>query len=259
MLAHPHGSTILRAAVARNLMCRPLLSDIPDPQLLITGGCHHHRSIGAPRQALHDVGVLEGQVGVSSSDIPELDSIVAGGGSEDVLRGGIEQDLSNLACVPGELADRGDILWLLGVGVQREALWDLPYEDLPIVGSGCDNAIVEGVPMRKGQLELLRKGNSPLLPVSIENRRGVSSEQWDLFRQTTFLIQWDDGECTAAAGLPVYGEVFGVNLSSSISSPKSIVSAWRPYLHQIRVPGIAADMQVIKGRFLPRWLPKYVS
>ncbi len=37
------------------------------------------------------------------------------------------------------------------------------------------------------------------------------------------------------------------------------MQAKQPYLDQIGVPGIATDVKVIVGRFLPRRLPKYVS
>jgi hypothetical protein len=97
MLAHPHSSTILRAAVAGNLMCRSFLPHIPDPKLLIAGCCHEHCAICAPGQALHDVAMLKSQGRIPRPDIPELDSIVAGGGSEDVLCGGVEQNLTDFA------------------------------------------------------------------------------------------------------------------------------------------------------------------
>lgn len=56
-----------------------------------------------------------------------------------------------------ELADRCDVLWLLGVGMEGEVLWDLPDEDFPIVGCGSDDTVVEGVPGRMVSSSPLRR------------------------------------------------------------------------------------------------------
>lgn len=51
----------------------------------------------------------------------------------------------------GELANGVDIRRLLGVGMESEALGDLPYEYFAIFGAGGDHAVIERIP---GQKEL---------------------------------------------------------------------------------------------------------
>lgn len=77
-----------------------LLTDIPDPDLLITRGGDKHASRGVPGQALHDITVLEGQRSLTGADIPQLDSEVTRGRSQDVLGGRVEEDLSNFPAAP---------------------------------------------------------------------------------------------------------------------------------------------------------------
>lgn len=166
-----------------------------------------------------------------------------------------------------ELADRGNVLWLLSIRVQRESVRNLPDEDLSIVGSGSNDTVVEGIPMRTRQLEsqvYCKQGGPHCSPVSIKHRRSVSSEQRNLLWQATLLIQGNDSKGTTTASLPVHSEVFRVDLAThalpvSIHPSTSIAQAEQPYLDQIGVPRIATDVQVIVGGFLPRRLPKYVS
>jgi len=96
VLTHPHGSTVLGALVTGVLVDGRLLAHIPHAQLLVSGCSDQHITACAPRQTLNDIGVLEGQVGLASANIPQLDGEVAGGGGENVFGGGVEEDMSDL-------------------------------------------------------------------------------------------------------------------------------------------------------------------
>jgi hypothetical protein len=145
--------------------------------------------------------------------------------------------------VSGKLCKRHDILGFLGVGVERESFRHLPYEDLAIVGAGSDDAVVERV------------------PVCVEDAGRVASEQWYLVGNLAALVEWDDGKCTAAAGLPIDGDVFGVDLgwehvSASICHKASSLSL---YLYKVGVPGISTDVEVVVAELFPCWFSKDVS
>ena len=82
---------------------------------------------------MDDILVLQCEAGLAAFHIPDLDGIIARCRCEDVLRRRVEEDLSDLSGVAGELADWGDIGWFFGVAVETEVFWDLPDEDLSIV------------------------------------------------------------------------------------------------------------------------------
>ena len=94
-LAHPYCTAVLRARVTGNLLSRLLLTNIPNAQLLVSACCNQLRAIGAPGQRLHNVVVLEGQLGLASFDVPELHRVVAGGTGKDALGRGVEQNVSD--------------------------------------------------------------------------------------------------------------------------------------------------------------------
>lgn len=87
------------------------------------------------------------------------------------------------------------ILDLLGVGMNREPLGHLPYEDFAVVGPGRDDAVVEGV------------------PVGVEDGSRVAAEERYLVGHLALLVERYDGEGAAAAGLPIDRQVLGVDLS----------------------------------------------
>lgn len=126
MFAEPDRSAVLGPFVSRTLMSGPLLTNIPHAKLLVPGRCGQHGSIGIPRQALHDVGMFEGVDGRPRRNIPEPDGKIAGGGGEDVLGGGVEQDLSDFSGMPCQLAKGGNVGGLLGIGEQTKPQGDLP-------------------------------------------------------------------------------------------------------------------------------------
>lgn len=70
---------------------------IPHADLLIAGGRDQQAAAGVPGQTLHDVIVLQGVGGLAGANVPQLDREVAGRGREDVLGGGVEEDLANLS------------------------------------------------------------------------------------------------------------------------------------------------------------------
>lgn len=55
-------------------------------------------------------------------------------------------------------------------------------------------------------------------PVGIEDSGGMAAKQRDHIRKLSLLIERNDGEGAAAAGLPIDREVLGVCLISSASS-----------------------------------------
>lgn len=52
----------------------------------------------------------------------------------------------------GQLRDGADVGHLLGVDMEGKVLGDLPDEDLAIVRPGCDNVVIEGVPIQQPPL-----------------------------------------------------------------------------------------------------------
>jgi hypothetical protein len=78
MLAHPNSAAVLRSGVSRYFLRRLLLSHIPYAQFLVSARGDQVCAVGAPRQRLDNVIVLEGQLCGAGLDIPKLHSIVAG-------------------------------------------------------------------------------------------------------------------------------------------------------------------------------------
>ena len=147
MLAHPDGATVLGPRMSWYLVCSSLLTHIPDSQLLIARSGDHQVSVSAPGEGLDDILVLQCEVGLAAFHIPDLDGVVARRGRKDVLGCRVEEDLSDLPGVTSELADWGHSGWVFGGAVKAEAFWNLPNEDLAVVGSGCNDAVVERVPI----------------------------------------------------------------------------------------------------------------
>jgi len=97
VLAQPDRTAVLGAFVTGVLVHSLFLADIPDAQLLVSRGRDHHGAVTAPRQTLHDVGVLQRDAGLAGADVPELDGEVARGRGKNVFGGGVEQDLPDLS------------------------------------------------------------------------------------------------------------------------------------------------------------------
>lgn len=146
LLTKPYGSAVLGALVSLVLRGWTLLSDIPYTQLLVSRCCDHHVTSSVPGQGLNNVGVLHGQRSLTGTDIPQLDSQVAGSRSQDVFRCRVEEDLSNLSRVASELGNGVDIGGLFSVGEEGEVSGDFPDHDLAIIRGRGNDAIVEGVP-----------------------------------------------------------------------------------------------------------------
>lgn len=105
--------------------------------------------------------------------------------------------------------------------MEREALGDLPDEDLSILGSGSDDVVVEGVPVCLSA-NAREPGARGTIPIGIEDSSGVSAEQRDLVRHLSSLFQGDDGERATTRGIPIDGEEFGIGLVIPlISAPAS--------------------------------------
>jgi hypothetical protein len=65
---------------------------------------------------LDNVVVLESELRQTGLDVPELYGVVARCTSEDVLGGGVEEDVANLPHVAAQLGDRSDVSRLVSVG-----------------------------------------------------------------------------------------------------------------------------------------------
>lgn len=76
-----------------------------------------------------------------------------------------------MPCQPAQWAD---ILWLIGVLMKSKALRHLPDEDLAIVGPGCDNAVIEGIPIEKSVFAPCEPRRD--LPIRIQHRCSMPSE-----------------------------------------------------------------------------------
>jgi hypothetical protein len=90
-------------------------------------------------------------------------------------------------------------------------VFELPY--LAIVGSRCDQRVVERTPTQQLALLLPAMITYVCAPVGIEDGSGVPAEERDLVGRAAFLVDRNDSECATAAGFPVDCDVFGVGLS----------------------------------------------
>lgn len=93
--------------------------------------------------------MFEGELGLTSLDVPQFDSVVTGGTGKDTLGSGVEQDMANfpervlagfnmdsgvhVPHVPAQPSYGRNVSRLLAVALQGEVLWDLPDKDLRIV------------------------------------------------------------------------------------------------------------------------------
>jgi hypothetical protein len=108
MLAHPHGAAVLGSGVAWDFLRSLFLSHIPHAQLLVSAGCDQVCPVGAPRQRLHNVVVLERQLRGARLDIPQLHRVVAGRRGEDVLGSRVKQDVADFPA--GQLEAVGHVV-----------------------------------------------------------------------------------------------------------------------------------------------------
>jgi hypothetical protein len=95
MFTHPDTAAVLGSRMTRTFVGGPLLARIPDAQLLITTGGYKSAAIGAPRQRLDDIAMLELQWGLASLDIPKFDRVVTRGGGKNAFSRRVEKDVSN--------------------------------------------------------------------------------------------------------------------------------------------------------------------
>jgi hypothetical protein len=85
----------------------------------------------------------------------------------------------------------------------------------------------------------------------------MTTEKGNLFRESAFLIHRNDSKCAATTGLPIDGDVFWVYLIRSVLQP-IVADTANSHLDQIRIPGIATDVEVVIRRLFPCWLPKHM-
>jgi len=89
----------------------------------------------------------------------------------------------------------------------------------------------------------------------------VAAEEGYLVGQLAALVEGDDGEGAATCRLPVDREVLGVDLDKAhqLCSVLLLPREGETHLHQVRVPGIAADVEVVIAKLLLGGLAKDVS
>jgi hypothetical protein len=118
--------------------------------------------------------------------------------------------------MPCQLAHRSNVIRLFIVAVQREPLGDLPYEHLPIVGARCDNSVIEGVPNR---VSLPFEPPQLHIPVCVQHRPSVPSEEGDLLGQSAFLVDWYHSKRASTTSFPIDGEVVWICLVKRSARP----------------------------------------
>jgi hypothetical protein len=166
------------------------------------------------------------------------------------------------AVLPGvtsQLAHRGHICRLFCIAVKREALRYLPDENLAIIGSRSDNSIIERVPRCR------------ISPAAY--RAPVCKQAYQSVSKTGAVCPRNRGICSGSLPFSLIGITANAPppLASQLtemysgfacmpSAPTPACSGPRsPDLHQVRIPGIATDMQVIIGSLLLCGLPENMS
>ena len=99
------------------------------------------------------------------------------------------------------------------------------------------------------------------VPVRVQHGGSVAAEEGYLVGQLAALVEGDDVEGAATCRLPVDREVLGVDLDKAhqLCSVLLLPREGETHLHQVRVPGIAADVEVVIAKLLLGGLAKDVS
>jgi hypothetical protein len=88
----------------------------------------------------------------------------------------------------------------------------------------------------------------------------MATEEGDVFGETAFLIDGNDGEGSSSAGFPVDRDVFRICLSEALEGTFPIVRARSGNLDQVGVPGILRDSEIVIALFLhSKWLARWMS
>lgn len=87
----------------------------------------------------------------------------------------------------------------------------------------------------------------------------MAAKQGHLIRKLAPLVERNNSKGTAAGGIPIHREVFGISLEGCPVS--GFVEAYirgpeRGHLDEIRVPCIATNVQVVVTKLLSRRLPE---
>ena len=138
LLSEPDSTGSLDTGMSVGLRGDGSLTGVEDADLLVLGGGNDEGTIVVPVNTLNNVGVSsDGVLGVSALDVPNLDGVVGGGGSNDVVSGGVEVDGSDLSLV----ADKG----LDGVNeaLGKTTIGDSPQTTVTILRNGGDEVVVE--------------------------------------------------------------------------------------------------------------------
>lgn len=257
VLAEPHSAAVFGTLVAGVLVDRLLLPDIPDAELLVSRGSHQHGAISAPRQALHNLGVLQSVTSLPGTDIPQLNSLIAGRRGQDVLGGRVEENMSNFpgnqsASQPLSTSSQSTTPYLecppsLLTGatstISSASVWSvnpcgtsqmntLPSSEAEAMMRSLNGFLVAS------QTISFRTPNTPRIlcaPVGIQHSSSVSTEQRYLVGELAALVYGDDSESTTTTRLPVHGDVLGVDLARK----PTLVSFTTPFLSRAATPTLS--------------------
>jgi hypothetical protein len=78
----------------------------------------------------------------------------------------------------------------------------------------------------------------------------VSTKQWEPLGQAATLVEGNDGECTAATGFPVHGDVLGVGLLFQSDWGSWGARIGGGDLDEVGVPSVLGNAEVIVALFL---------
>jgi hypothetical protein len=135
----PASTSTLDTLVGLALLSDRGRTGIKNTDLLILTEGGHERSIGVPINGLDDVGVtIDVELLVTGLDIPKLNLVVQGRGSEDVAGDGVKVNGTSLTSVARENLNGVSLI------LDEAALGDLPDLDSAILRGSSEDVVVEG-------------------------------------------------------------------------------------------------------------------
>jgi len=186
LIGHPAATETLDTLVALDLTSTLLLTRIEDTELLITASRGNEGTVLVPRAALNDIGVTTNREElITLLDIPQLDGVIAGRSSENIVGAGVEVHSTDLSLVATK---------------NLNGLSDVGSETLLRNLSDADVAILRA---RSNKLLIERR------EVNIQNSRLVNRHKRGV-AQFASLIVTEDTENTTTSCLPKHGKVFRV-------------------------------------------------
>lgn len=173
---------------------------VEEANLAVPAGRREEGAGRVPGEALNGVRMAAKRNlrALRTSEVPNLHDMVAGGGREDVVRGGVEEDVANAARGHVDAGDGVKVLRfpaVLSPALERRRL-DGPDEGLAVLAGRGDDSVVEGG------------------PVSVKDRAGVAAGEGDEVRELGGEAvlgkgggEGEDGERASPRRVPVEGDV----------------------------------------------------